>query len=104
MAGIGKCILNKTISKRHLPNEASFYSVEAYAIDLALNLITESTHQNFIFSDSLSVLKSLKTKKKQQKTSTTNLLNRPTQHIKKKLLCLIPSHTDIKGSDKVDSV
>ena len=51
---------NTKITKR-LPNSTSIYSAEAKTIDLALNIIkqTEST-KLIIFSDSLSVLTSLK--------------------------------------------
>ena len=44
-----------------LPNSTSIDSAEAKAIDLALNIITQTESTKFIiFSDSLSVLTSLK--------------------------------------------
>ena len=44
--------------------ESSIFTVEARAIDLALNIILKSKHKKFIiFSDSLSVLLSLRNKR-----------------------------------------
>ena len=46
-----------------LPLESSIFTAEAHAIDLALNIISKSKHKKFIiFSDSLSVLLSLRNK------------------------------------------
>ena len=47
--------------KKCLPKEASIFSAEIYAIDLALDLISTSNSKKFIIhSDSISVLQSLK--------------------------------------------
>ena len=52
------------IFQKHLPNDASKFSAEACAINMALDLISESRNNKFIiFSDSLSVSESLKTRK-----------------------------------------
>ena len=52
------------IFKKHLPNDTSIFSAEAWAINMALDLISESRNNKFInFSDSLSVLESLKNRK-----------------------------------------
>ena len=57
-------VLNKTVLKKALPMESSIFTAEACAIDLALNIISKSKHKKFIiFSDSLSVLLSLRNKK-----------------------------------------
>ena len=57
-------VLNKTILKKALPMESSIFTAEACAIDIALNIILKSKHKKFIiFSDSLSVLLSLRNKK-----------------------------------------
>ena len=57
-------IINHLSIKQSLPSNASIFTVEATAIDLALDAITESDDDHFIiFSDSLSVLLSLKNKK-----------------------------------------
>ena len=52
-------ILKKT--KKNLPNNTTIFSTEACAINMALDLISESRNNKFIIvSDSLSVLESLK--------------------------------------------
>ena len=56
-------VLNKTVLKKALPRESFIFTAEARAIDLALNIILKSKHKKFIFSDSLSVLLSLRNKK-----------------------------------------
>ena len=56
-------VLNKTILKKALLMESSIFTAEASAIDLALNIILKSKHKKFIiFSDSISVLLSLRNK------------------------------------------
>ena len=56
-------VLNKTIHKKALPMKSSIFTAEVCAIDLALNIISRNKHNKFIiFSDSLSVLTSLKNK------------------------------------------
>ena len=56
-------VLNKTVLKKALPKESSLFTAEAHTIDLALKIITKSKHKKFIiFSDSLSVLLSLRNK------------------------------------------
>ena len=53
-------VLNKTIIKKGLPTESSLFTPEARAIDLALDIISNSEHQKFIiFSETLLVLLSL---------------------------------------------
>ena len=50
--------------KKHLPNNTSIFRAEACTINMALDLILESRNNRFvIFSDSLSVLESLKNRK-----------------------------------------
>ena len=55
-------VLHKKALKKCLPKEASIFSAEIYAIDLALDLIsTYNSKKKFIIhSDSISVLQSLK--------------------------------------------
>ena len=56
-------VLNKTILRKALPMESSIFTAEARAIDLALNIILNIKHKKFIiFSDSFSVLLSLRNK------------------------------------------
>ena len=62
-------VLNKIIHKNALPIESSIFTVEAYAIDLALDIISKEKPEKFIiFSDSLSVLLSLNNKKTSEPT------------------------------------
>ena len=56
-------ILNNLCIKQRLPSNASIFTAEATAIDLALDAITDSDDHFIIFSDSLSVPLSLKNKK-----------------------------------------
>ena len=54
-------VLNKRIVNRALPEKNSIFSAEVYAIDLALNLISENKSKNVTISDS--VLLSIRKKK-----------------------------------------
>ena len=57
-------VLNKTVLKKALSRESSIFTAEAHAVDLALNIISKSKHKKIIiFSDSLSVMYSLRNKK-----------------------------------------
>ena len=54
-------MVNKDLVKR-LPDHASIFSAEAQAILLALNIISQSSNQQFlILSDSLSCVEAIKT-------------------------------------------
>ena len=89
------------IFKKHLPNDTSIFSAEASTINMALDLISESRNNKFIiFSDSLSVLESLKNMKfdnpliikilcKLENLSTDNDVQ----------IWWVPSHTGINGND-----
>lgn len=107
MSEVGCAVFEKQFSaKVRLPNDASIFTAEAKAIDLSLSYITVHNNDKFaIFSDSLSVLTSVKNR------STDNIL------IKKLLLRLhnilgtksikliwIPSHVGIRGNETVDSL
>ncbi|MES9994020.1 MAG: reverse transcriptase domain-containing protein, partial [Candidatus Thiodiazotropha sp.] len=86
-----------------LPNGSSIFSAEAKAIDLALNQISVQENNRFIiFSDSLSVLSSLK---------NVNHTNPLIQQIFRKyfqlpskeiIFCWIPSHVNIRGNELAD--
>ena len=57
-------VLNKTILKKALLMKTSIFNAEVCTIDFALNIISGNKHNKFIiFSDSLSVLTSLRNKK-----------------------------------------
>ena len=58
-------IINRKIQiKKHLPRETSIFSVEVYAINLALDLIAKSRNtKHIVFSDSQSAIVAIKEKK-----------------------------------------
>ena len=98
-------IINNISIKRRLPNNASIFTAEIKAIDLALDAIAESEDDHFIiFSDSLSVLLSLENKKLDNPL-VVNLLHKlhllSTAH-KTIFFCWIPSHIGIRGNEAAD--
>ena len=97
-------VLNKTVLKKALPRESSIFTAEAHAIDLALNIISMSKHKKFIiFSDSLSVLLSLRNKKFQN--PLIKLLSRLDSMSNRKeiIICWTPSHIGVRGNERADS-
>ena len=102
--GCGAIINNLSIKQRLLSN-ASIFTAEATAIDLALDAITESNDDHFIiFSDSLSVLLSLKNKKMDNPLILKllqKLHNLSCAH-KTVHFCWIPSHIGILGNEAAD--
>ena len=98
-------ILNKTVRKKALPRESSIFAAEARAVDLALNIISKSNHKKFIiFSDSLSVLLSLRNKKFQNPL-IIKLLSRLDSMSNRKeiIICWTPSHIGVRGNERADS-
>ena len=92
------------IFQKHLPNDTSIFSAEACAINMALDLISESRNNKFIiFSDPLLALESLKDKKFDHSLiirilcKLKNLSNDNDIQI-----CWVPSHTGISGNDQAD--
>lgn len=88
-----------------MPNEASIFSAEAYAIKLALNFISKNKGENYIiFSDSLSVLTSLKGKRLENPLIQSLLYKLHSMEKSKNIIfCWIPSHVGIQGGDKADN-
>lgn len=87
-----------------LPDDSSIFSAETQAIDLALSLITVNENDKFIiFSDSLSVLTSLK-----QPNHSNPLIQQTFRRYisisssKTVVFCWIPSHINIRGNDEAD--
>ena len=92
--------------KKHFPEEASIFSAEICAINLALKLVSTSNKENFIIhSDSISVLQSLKNTK-HDNPYIFKLLNKLSSmnHCKKVIFCWIPSQIEIQGNNKADSI
>ena len=85
-------VLNKISLEKCLPKNASIFSAENYAINLALDLISTSCSKKFIIhSDSISVLPSLKYAKLENLliVKIFNKLN-TLIHSKKVIFCWIP--------------
>jgi len=88
-----------------LPNKASIFRDELYAITPAMDLIRRSNDTKFvIFSDSMSSLETLRGLKMELdlvfKTSNTTDLINAGKTIK---FCWIPSHVNIPGNERADS-
>ena len=98
-------IINNISIRQRLPSNASIFTAEIKAIDLALDAIAESEDDHFIiFSDSLSVLLSLENKKLDNPL-VVNLLHK--LHLlsiahKTIIFCWIPSHIGIRGNEAAD--
>ena len=93
------------ISRVRLPSKASIFTAEVKAIDLALSYIAQHTQNNFIiFSDSLSVLTSIKNHNSDN-VLVQNLLLRLHSILRTKIVKLfwIPSHIGIKCWNKLAS-
>ena len=83
---------------QRIPDDSSIFTVEAKAIDLALDFIStcDANNKFIIFSDSLSVLKAL------NHTSSKNPQNQKLlEKCHEIALCWIPSHIGIQGNEKV---
>ena len=98
-------IVNNINIKQRLPSNASIFTAEVTAIDLALDAIAESDDDYFIiFSDSLSVLLSLNNRKMDNPLILQLLLK--IHHLscahKTIHLCWIPSHIGIRGNEAAD--
>ena len=78
--------------------KSSIFTAEVCAIDLALNIMSKNKHNKFIiFSDSLSVLTSLRNKKLENP-----LIVKLLSH-KEIIICWIPSHIRVSGNERADS-
>ena len=98
-------IINNTSFKQRLPSNASIFTAEVTAIDLALDAIDESDDDHFIiFSDSLSALLSLHNMKLDNPLILKLLekLHHLSCAHKTIYLCWIPSHIGIRGNEAAD--
>ena len=100
-------VLNDKTMKQSLPKEASIFTAEICAINLALKIISNKKAKKFIiYSDSISVLHSIKNQKLDNPL-IVNLLNKLhalRQTAKKIIFCWIPGHMGIQGNGKADSL
>ena len=97
--------MNFLTIKQRLPSNASIITAEITAIDLALDVVSESEDDYFIIcSDSLSVLLSLHNLKVDNPLILKLLekLHHLSCTHKTIYLCWIPSHIGIRGNEAVD--
>ena len=97
-------VSGKHITKERLPNDASIFSAEIRAIDLALTFI-ESKHilNSIIFCDSLSVLQALHNIKLDNPLLVNILVkNSELSSSYNIVYCWLPSHIGIRGNEEAD--
>ena len=99
-------IFEKKKKKKKSPKwHLKIYSAEACIINMALELISESRKNKFIiFSDSISVLESLKKNTKFDNPSIIKILSNLEDLLidNDVQICWVQSHTGISGNDQVD--
>ena len=85
--------------------ESSIFTAEARATDLALNIISKSKHKKFIiFSDSLSILLSLRNKTFQNLLIIEVLSRLDSMSNRKEIIiCWTPSHIGVRENKRADS-
>ena len=90
--------------KMRLPDKSSIFSAEIKAIDLAFRFISTLNDKKFIiFSDSLSVLQSLKGKRLTNPLIQNLLLKYHLLSSEKEIVfCWLPSHVGISGNEEAD--
>ena len=98
------CVTPTDTYKCRLPDNASIFSAEIKAIDLALDHIEQSRSSDFIiFSDSLSVLQSLHNRHIENPLLLDVLLkHNELAELNRIVFCWLPSHVGIKGNEKAD--
>ena len=98
------CVTPSDTYKCRLPDNASIFSAEIKAIDLALDHIEQSRSSDFIiFSDSLSVLQSLHNRHIENPLLLDVLLkHNELAELNRIVFCWLPSHVGIKGNEKAD--
>ena len=103
---VGCAVVSDDFSETmRIPDGSSFFTAEAKAIDLALDLIAdcETSNKFIIFSDSLSVLKSLDhTSSKNPKIQKLLEKHYDLSELNEIVYCCIPSHIGIDGNESVD--
>ena len=91
--------------KIRLPDGSSIFTAESKAIDMALDYVMNNSLDNkfVIFSDSLSVLKSLNhTSSKSPKIQNLIEKHHELSKTKEIIFCWLPSHVGIKGNEAAD--
>ena len=87
-----------------LPNNSSIFTAEAKAIDIALYHIRDQPEKQFIiYSDSLSVLKSLEDLHHRNPLIQQSLKKYYNISVSKEIVfCWLPSHVNIRGNELAD--
>ena len=86
-----------------LPDNSSIFTAEAKAIDIALYHIRDQPEKQFIiYSDSLSVLKSLKNLDHRNPLIQQIFRKYYLSSFKEIVFCWLPSHTNIRGNELAD--
>ena len=91
--------------KIRLPDGSSIFTAKSKAIDMALDYVMNNSLENkfVIFSDSLSVLKSLShTSSKNPKIQNVIKKHHELSKTKEILFCWLPSRVGIKGNEAAD--
>ena len=98
------CVTPSDTYKCQLPDNASIFSEEIKAIDLALDHIEQSrSSDSIIFSDSLSVLQSLHNRHIENPLLVDVLLkHNELTELNRIVFRWLPSHVGIKGNEKAD--
>ena len=87
-----------------LTDNASIFSAESQAINMALDYIEEANLSNvIIFSDSLSVLQSINNSKIDNSVIQDIILRLHNMSHKQNISCWLPSHVGIRGNEKADT-
>ena len=90
---------------QRIPDDSSFFTAEAKAIDLALYFIStcDANNKFIIFSDWISVLKAMNhTSSKNPQIQKLLVKSPELLAYKENVLCWIPSHIGIQGNETVD--
>ena len=99
------CISGSLHENIRLPNGSTIFTAESKAIDMALDYVVNNSLENkfVIFSDSLSVLKSLNhTSSKNPKIQNVIEKHHELSKTKGILFCWLPSHVGIQGNEAAD--
>ena len=97
------CVSRTQTRKCRLPDNASIFSAESQAINMALDYIEEANLSKvIIFSDSLSVLQSINNSKIDNSIIQDIILRLHNMSHKHIIFCWLPSHVGIRGNEKAD--
>jgi len=96
-------ICSNMVRSTRLPNNASIFRAELYAVTLAVYFVRRSRNSNFvIFSDSMSSLEALNGIKFELDL-VQKIIKDYTHLTNNGNFCCIPSHVNIPGNEKADA-